>query len=495
MVVKLRTLPPEKAPRKVPMTTLGSAQTYEEWKAAALALDEQTGRARWRSEPRSRRYDYETIAFRLDEIRSVRASGDPHRLLFYLNEGVHGNMGGMGSTALYGYAEFGTKDLVTDYIRELASAIEAVAEVDDAEISLAEKMEFFRRASHCYGRTALMFSGAGSLGPFHLGVTRALHEQGLLPTVLSGASAGAFVCAIVGTRRDDELATYLASDELSRLYLSNAGGSVAGDRITVEHLRSMIAAMVPDLTFEEAFHRTGRKINISVAPNQLHQRSRLLNAVTSPNVFIREAILASCAIPGIFPPVVLAAKNVDGERQPYVRSRTWVDGSVTDDQPAKRLARLYGVNHFVTSQANPAVLWTIRDTGWQDSMVGRLWDVSRNATKELFRAAYPFAMELTKGLYPLNVVSRLGFSIATQDYTADVNILPTQRLWDPRKLLAVLSEDDTMELVLAGERATWPKIEMMRNCTLISRTLDRLTNDLESRSLRPRPLRVVADHG
>ena len=35
------------------------------------------------------------------------------------------------------------------------------------------------------------------------------------------------------------------------------------------------------------------------------QKSRLLNAIASPNVLIRSAVMASCAIPGVFPPVVM----------------------------------------------------------------------------------------------------------------------------------------------------------------------------------------------
>lgn len=456
------------------------AQNYEQWRAEALAEDERDGRAAWRRWEPSSRYDHQTIRFRLDELRKIREEGDPHRLVYYLHEGVHGNMGGMGSTALYGHARFGTKDLVTEYISELAQAIEQVATLDEARVPFHEKLACLNRASHCFGRSALMLSGAGSLGAFHLGVARALHSEGLLPTVISGASAGAFAAAALGTHSDAELSDFLLSDETSRLY-QHAESGEGGARLTVEGLEAMVEALVPDLTFEEAFERTGRKINISVAPRQVHQRSRLLNAVTSPNVYLREAVMASCAIPGVFPPVTLAARNAAGDREPYVRSRTWVDGSVTDDQPAKRLARLYGVNHFISSQANPIVLWALRDTGWQDTVAGRLFDVQRNATKEFFRATYPVAMNLMKDLYPLNILTRFGYSMATQDYTADVNILLDRWLWDPRKLLAILSENDTRALVAAGERATWPKIEMIRNCTRISRTLDRVVEELEAR--------------
>jgi NTE family protein len=149
------------------------------------------------------------------------------------------------------------------------------------------------------------------------------------------------------------------------------------------------------MTFEEAFQHTGRKINISISPSEVHQSSRLLNAVTSPNVCIREAVMASCAVPGVFPAVTLMAKNTRGDRLPYVASRKWVDGSI-DDLPAKRLARLYGVNHFITSQTNPVVLWALRDSAADDNLASKLIDVYQTATKEWLKATYPFAMALVK---------------------------------------------------------------------------------------------------
>jgi NTE family protein len=69
-------------------------------------------------------------------------------------------------------------------------------------------------------------------------------------------------------------------------------------RIGVDALRAFVAHQIPDLTFREAFEVSGLRINITVSPREVHQQSRLLNAVTSPNVLIREAVLASCAVPG-----------------------------------------------------------------------------------------------------------------------------------------------------------------------------------------------------
>jgi TAG lipase / steryl ester hydrolase / phospholipase A2 / LPA acyltransferase len=437
---------------------LDQAGTYEEWKAAALADDERSGAAAWRRSDASSRYDYRVIRRRLEEVRTVRSAGDPHRLLYYLNEGIHGNMGGMGSSRLYRKAKFGTKDLITSYITEQAEALEQIAAVDDDVIPLAEKLEFFRRASHCFGRTALMLSGAGALGPFHVGVIKALVEQDLLPNVLSGSSAGSLVAAIVGTRDDTALHEVFQPRTIVSVFEEAAEAEadlIKGNRrLSVQELRGFVEHQIPDMTFQEAFELTGRRINISVSPREMHQQSRLLNAITSPNVLIREAVLASCAIPGVFPPVTLAARNRLGERQPYVPSRQWMDGSVSDDLPAKRLIRLYGVNHFISSQTNPLVLWAIRDSQASDSLFGRLWEINQNASRELLRATYPFAMELTRGLYPMNVVTRMFYSVATQDYTADINILPRRRFWDPRKLLAVLNEVEVSTLISEGEAAT-----------------------------------------
>jgi NTE family protein len=330
-----------------------------------------------------------------------------------------------------------------------------------------------------------MLSGAGSLGPFHFGVAKALIEQDLLPSVISGSSAGAFVAAVLGTCRDEEflerIAKAHAQDELS-----DRESTGRGAHLGIRRLRRLIDEMIPDLTFEEAFERTGRQINISVSPAELHQSSRLLNAITSPSVLIREAVLASCSIPGVYPPVTLAARGREGVRRPYVPSRKWIDGSISADLPERRLTRLYGVNFFITSQTNPVVLWAVRDTGWEDGLMQRLVDISRSMSREWIRSTYPTAMRWLKNSYPLNMYARMAFSVATQDYTADVNILPTRRFWDPRKLLSKLSEEEVRALIHEGEIATWPKIEMIRNCTRVGRTLDRILTDYEREPSVPR---------
>ena len=477
----------EAKPHMLTRPKMSDATSYQEWSAAAQAHDERSGAARWRGTDESRRYDYKVIRHRLDEILQLRAGGDPHEILFYLNEGIHGNMGGMGSSSVYKRAKFGTKDLITNYIQQLSGAIEQVADAPDDVIPEAEKLEFFQRASHCFGRSALMLSGAGSLGPFHLGVIKALHEQRLLPSVISGASAGSLVAAVVGTRSNEDLEQLFTADKVMEAFgiarQEEVGMPGLRKQLKIEQVKESIAFLIPDMTFQEAFEVSGRRINVSISPRALHQQSRLMNAVTSPNVFIREAVMASCAVPGVYPPVTLAARNVHGQRRPYVPSRQWVDGSVTNDLPKRQLIRLYGVNHFITSQTNPIALWSLRDSQAQDNLFSKLFEINQNASREWLKATYPFAMEVTKSLYPLNLITRMVYSVATQDYTADVNILPERRFRDPTKLLAQLTEKETAALIAEGESAAWPKIEMIRNCTSISRTLDGILDRMEGPSL------------
>ena len=464
---------------------MAGAESYEAWTEAALDHDAKTGMDRWKRMDQTRLYDHVEIRSRLDRLRALRARHDDVGLLFALNEGIHGNMGGMGKPMLYARAKFGTKKLIGDYVDEIVSALEHLAALPTGEITLEEKVDFFRRASHCFGRTALMLSGGGILGNYHMGVVKALIEQNLLPTVISGSSAGSIVAAVIGTNSDQQLARLIAAPALeleARREASWFDRALWGEhpQIDIHELEEMIARLIPDLTFQEAFEKTGRHINISVAPAEYLQTSRLLNAMTSPNVFVRKAVLASSAVPGVFPPVMLEAKTVGGDRQPYLPTRKWVDGSVQDDLPAKRLMRLYGVNHFIVSMVNPLVLPWISDPKTERGVVALAAQQAERWVKELIRAGVSTTQMFTRDWPRVNFILSMFSSIATQTYTGDVNIIPRARLFDPRKLLSHPTEEEVLSFVKEGERATWPKLEMIRISTRISRTLDRILADYDA---------------
>ncbi|GAA5317479.1 MAG: DUF3336 domain-containing protein [Candidatus Pelagadaptatus aseana] len=465
---------------------MANAQNYKEWAEAARKHDISSGNNRWKIMDQSRRFDYVSIRIRLDRLRALRARHDDHGLLIALNEGIHGNMGGMGKAELYTRAKLGTKQLVIDYVDEIVDALERIADPDTTDISFEDKLDFFRRAHHCFGTTALMMSGSGSLLYFHVGVIKALTEEKLLPNIFSGSSGGSFVGSAVCTKTDDELMKLFDSDTIAFQRDRKEGLHGLIDDFLVRHMevdeiRSKIDEIIPDMTFQEAYEKTGRHMNVSIAPAEHHQTSRLLNAFTSPNVFIRDSIMASAAVPGVYPPVTLMAKGPRGERQAYLPSRKWVDGSVSDDLPAKRLARLYGVNHYIVSQTNPHVVPFVNDAKRDSDISTILKNASMRTIREWFNAGAEI-MRRPLGRYPtINRMINISTSVINQDYVGDINILPPTTMVNPFKILSHRSLEEIEKMVRIGEQSTWPKIEMIRIQTKIGKTLDRILHDYEER--------------
>jgi len=82
-----------------------------------------------------------------------------------------------------------------------------------------------------------------------------------------------------------------------------------GHLMEINILKSALRKNVGDVTFYEAYERTGKILNITVSPANDYERPRLLNYLTSPNVLIWSAACASCAFPILYQPVELVAKN------------------------------------------------------------------------------------------------------------------------------------------------------------------------------------------
>ena len=261
---------------------LDAAENYEHWFEIAAEHDAASGMDLWRAEEETDLYDYAQIRLRLDRLKALRKRKDFQGLLFSLNEGIHGNMGGMGQSVLYRMAKCGTKHLIEEYINEIDASLRVLAELDDDIIPAQQKIEFFYRANICFGRSALMLSGGGILGFLHLGVVNVLAQQGLLPRVISGSSAGALVAGVLGCLNDDELLTlqdptllHREADREASFFRRMLGG---GSHISLEDLESLVDRLVPDMTFQEAYAKTGRQVSITVAPAEPDRKSTRLNS-------------------------------------------------------------------------------------------------------------------------------------------------------------------------------------------------------------------------
>ncbi|MEM1123234.1 MAG: patatin-like phospholipase family protein, partial [Bacteroidota bacterium] len=329
-------------------------------------------------------------------------------------------------------------------------------------------------------------SGGGQIGNFHMVVLKALTKEDLLTDVISGASAGSLYAALVGTHTNEELLDFFAKDQIVDVLRREAKiyEKIAEQKsVKVKDLEIILENVIPDITFQEAFHRTGRKINISIAPYGAQQKSRLLNAIASPNVLIRSAVMASCAVPGIFPPVTLSAKNKDGETRPYLPSRKWIDGSMSNDLPSKRLTRLYQVNHFIVSLTNPLVLPFVMDPSRQEGRLAPVRRFGMAIMKETTQFNYSIAKRFFKYAPSVALFANNVNSIVQQNYLGDINILADFSVLNARKVLSSWTFEELNELIRKGEKATWSKIEAIRVTTKIGRTLDDILEAYETKEM------------
>lgn len=469
---------------------MNSVTSYLEWRQLAHEHDQISGAQKWREALKSSNYSYAEINARNQRLRECLESGSYRETLYALNEGVHGNMGGMGQPLLYERAKAGTKYLIDDYVASIAESLEFVNSAPESEIPLAEKLDFFRRASHCYGRSALLLSGGAGLIYFHHGVVQELIDQDLLPNVISGASAGSIMAAQLGTLSNDTLRnSYFSYKRYHQAKYKNMLDAFLGRRDPIKDRQAwghvLDEFISDDITFQEAFEETGRYINISISPAEKHQSSRLMNAITSPNVYIRSAVHASCSVPGMFPPVRLWAKGSDGKPRPYLANRRWVDGSVAGDLPAKRLMRLYGVNHFIVSLINPFVVPFIEDTKLRKSKG------LRTTLSESFIRILSETLTISERFLDQrgNMGSRMAAQMAylirmmEQTYLGDINILLRKEDFIWRQTMYGFKPGEIEQLIKIGRQSAWPKIAQIKNAAHISRTLDRILEDLNQQAL------------
>lgn len=467
---------------------LAEAPNYEVWKAAALELDYLEGNVEWKEDFASDLYHYELIYDRLNNLRNYRQQNDFERLKRALREGLHHDLGNMGNTALYTRSRVGTKHLIEEYITQVCEALDFICDTQVPGFPVADKLQFFRDTLTSYGRPALLLSGGATLGMFHFGVIKALWEKGLLPQVIAGSSIGAIIAGILGVHSDAEIPEMLVPENHNLKAWKWRGllSAVRGDGLMdQEQLKTCLRANIGEYTFEEAFQKTGRSINVSVSPVQAHQKARLLCGYTSPYLLVWSAVLASAAVPGIFPPVPLMKKDIHGNILPYMSRLKFVDGSVVSDLPIERLMHLYDVNFTIVSQTNPHVVPFLNRQGRDEKI--RI----ANLPMHLLKAEIQFHGQgifdyLRKRVQPeiLRQMSGQMYTIMGQRYSGDVTISPSYRLRDYRRMLSNPDPAWVREMILQGERATWPRISMIRSHARISKTLERCIRRLKTEQRR-----------
>ena len=462
--------------------------TYRQWKKAANALDRLQGQYRWKEQSRSPHYDWHRIRDDLAQFRLLVDSRDVAGIMTYSRARLYRNLVGINDRRLYSVLRAGTKRLIEEYISEVVRALQLVCVIESEDVSAADKLAFFNETRHAFGRSALLLSGGATLGLYHTGVIKALHDNHLLPRVLSGASVGSIVVAMLGTRTDEEIRRVFSDDaHLLRLdFFPHDAASTqrtltrlltTGTLMDITVLRACVKANVPNLTFQEAYDRSGRIINIVVSPaiTSGNQDSlRLLNYLTAPNVLVWSAALASCAIPGIYAPVELMCQGEDGRERKWLEGDVrWQDGSVQADLPMERLRELFNINHFIVSQVNPHVLPFLRPLSASASLCSASSPLLNALPRviDLLSSSIKSTLLTLLSAVPFPFQSPIRFML-DQTYVGDITIVPPITAGDYTLLLKNPSAQRLSACLSASEQATWRMLSMIRGACEIEMALD-----------------------
>lgn len=176
-------------------------------------------------------------------------------------------------------------------------------------------------------RVALVLGGGGLKGFAHIGVLRALEERGVRPVLVAGTSIGALIAAAyVRGRTVDELERHALSLRKPDLFRVNHLGMVMKRMLSPalyleQPLQEIVDRLVPDGTFRDL------AIPLLVNTVDLERGSQVVWGLPGlKDVRVADAVYASCALPGFFPPRV-------------VGGRTCVDGGVMHNVPAQVASR------------------------------------------------------------------------------------------------------------------------------------------------------------
>src|SRR5450631_1791253 len=174
--------------------------------------------------------------------------------------------------------------------------------------------------------TAFVLGGGGVLGAYEVGMLQALSEAGIRPDVVVGTSVGAINGAFVAADPAGaaaRLAEMWQGDALRQAFSETLWGRAArllrsGTHLhSIEPLRHMLNDTLPGDDFadlELPFHCVAASI----------ERATARWFSSGPIV---PAVLASCAVPGLLPPVA-----IDGEH--------FFDGGLVDSIPVGRAIAL-----------------------------------------------------------------------------------------------------------------------------------------------------------
>ncbi|EWC48755.1 hypothetical protein DRE_00060 [Drechslerella stenobrocha 248] len=500
---------------------LSTASSFEEWQERAERLDVALGKDAWRENPVSKRYDYRMIMERLEALKKARAEEDVAGMVNLLRSGMLRNLANMCHRNLYSQSYAGTKLLIEEYVRTVAASLSYIAILPPPILPPQTKLDILHDTRSSFGRTSLILQGGAIFGLYHIGVVKALSMRNLLPRVITGTGVGALIAALVCIHTDAELPAFLCGEgiDLSAFAGKEKGGVKrklarivrTGYLLDVGVIERCVRANVGDLTFEEAYQRTKRVLNITLAEQKGEGGSTdipgLLNHITTPNVLIYTAACASNATGGLYQAVELLCKDHNGVVVPYkstlprmqtggvyphsntrtaTATTTTTAATTTSGAKAKlssrkhgdsrgsphaRVAELFNVNHFIVSQARPYIAPFISPahTHSTSSSFYKLLGLEvRHRLQQLD----------TLGLLPAGIRK---FLIDEVVPGSTITVVPDLDWSDFEMLVENPNRERVGYWVAKGERSVWPVVGELEVRCGIEFCLERLWEEVRSR--------------
>ncbi|BCG03512.1 hypothetical patatin-like protein (plasmid) [Paraburkholderia sp. PGU19] len=170
------------------------------------------------------------------------------------------------------------------------------------------------------GLTAFVFAGGGSLGAIEVGMLRELLQQGERPGCVVGASAGAINAAYFAGQPDVGGVAMLESLWRSIRRQDIMPFSMLGLlRMILQNRTHLVEATALRMLLEK--HLRYKQIEKAALPLHIVATDMLSgNEIVFSSGLVVDAVLASAAIPGVFPPI-----RIDGQ--------LLVDGGVANNTP------------------------------------------------------------------------------------------------------------------------------------------------------------------
>jgi NTE family protein len=158
------------------------------------------------------------------------------------------------------------------------------------------------------GGVLLLLSGGGAKAAAHIGVARALAEQGIRPARIIGTSMGAVMGACLGAALPPGDILHrlhqVGSKGIVRSLLAPWGGLWLEGLLRSDALHAALSELVPTRSFDQL------GVPLTVTATDLDSGELVLLGASGEPAPLVDALHASCALPVFYPPVVLGGRRL-----------------------------------------------------------------------------------------------------------------------------------------------------------------------------------------